>query len=163
VQVIQGNRARLSYENLQPLNDSAQKEQTIEGLLTGGNMSLIQSSLSTPWHIQTNSRILFFEDINEAPYRIAERLEHLKQAGVFKEAQAILFGDLTHQDTAVNNPDLTEFVLKDFAQKLDIPCFQNLPVGHQEFCMPLIINAAATLKTGSMGTLRQDLREHDTR
>jgi len=155
VQLIQGRTKALCYGDLLPLNSTAQKDQVIEGLLTGGNMSLIEYSLGTPWQIETQNRILFFEDTNEEAYRIAERLEHLRQAGIFKNVKAILFGGFSHTEKEKNKPDLVDFVLKDFAENIEIPCFSNLPVGHKDYCRPLIINLKATLTTGHTGKLVQ--------
>ena len=159
VQLIQGKTKVLGFKNLVPLNPLAQKHQVIEGLITGGNMSLIEYSVGAPWQIETQDCILFFEDINEEAYRIAERLEHLRQAGIFKGVKAILFGDLSHTEIEKNKPDLVEFVLKDFAEDIEIPCFSNLHVGHNELCFPLIINLKAKLTTGLEGELKQYIEE----
>ena len=157
IEVIQGKTKTLSYDNLVPLNPIAKKNQGIEGRLTGGNMSLIEYSLGTSWQIETQDRILFFEDINEAAYRIAERLEHLKQAGIFKHVKAVLFGDFSHEEKEKQQPSLVDFVLKDFAEHCEAPCFSNLPVGHKDYCRPLIINLEATLTTGPKGKLVQQI------
>lgn len=156
VQLIQGKAKELRCENLKPLNLLAQKESVIEGILAGGNLSLVEYSLGTSWQIESKSCILFFEDLNEPAYRIAERLEHLRQAGIFKGVKAILFGDFSHESSDKNRPDLVDFVLQDFAERLsDIPCLSNLPVGHKDFCRPLLINAQARLITGLQGSLTQ--------
>jgi muramoyltetrapeptide carboxypeptidase len=157
VSLIKGELRELSYEDLMPLNPAAQQEQVIDGILTGGNLSLIEYSIATSWQIRSKDRILFFEDINEAAYRLAERLEHLHQAKIFDGVKAILFGDFSHEDKDKQDPQLIDFVLSDFAKKIPIPCFKNLPVGHVAHCCPLIINAPATLTTGSIGRLQQCL------
>lgn len=159
IQLIQHKTKELSYGGLIPLNSLAKEKGVIQGLLTGGNMSLIQYSVGTPWEIKTEDRIFFFEDINEEAYRIAERLEHLKQAGKFKAVKAILFGDFLHQEKEKYRPDLIDFVLKDFANGIEVPCFSNLPVGHRDFCRPLVVNLEATLTTGPQGMLLQRLTE----
>lgn len=120
-------------------------------------MSLIQYSIGSAWQIETNNHILFFEDINEEAYRIAERLEHLRQAGIFQNTKAVLFGDFLHTQKEKYHPDLVDFVLKDFASCIKIPCFSNLPVGHRDFCRPVIMNREATLTTGSQGQLLQSV------
>lgn len=156
-QLIQGQIGHLRYDALIPLNESAREPAVIQGLLTGGNMSLIQYSIGSAWQIETDNRILFFEDINEEAYRIAERLEHLKQAGIFQKAKAVLFGDFLHTQKEKYHPDLVDFVLKDFAELIKIPCFFNLPVGHRDFCRPLIMNRGAVLTTGQQGQLVQSI------
>jgi muramoyltetrapeptide carboxypeptidase len=157
VQLIQRKAPKLYYDKLTPLNPTAQQSHAIEGVLTGGNLSLIEYSLATFWQIKSQGRITFFEDINEQGYRLAERLEHLRQAEIFQGVKAILFGDFSHEEPDKYRPDLIDFVLNDFACKTNIPCFKNLPVGHVNFCRPLMINAPAILTTGAEGSLTQYL------
>ena len=65
------------------------------GLLTGGNLSVIASTLGTPYEIKTRGRILFLEDIQEEPYRVDRLLLQLKLAGKLKDAAGIIFGDFS--------------------------------------------------------------------
>lgn len=65
------------------------------GILTGGNLSLLASSLGTPYEIQTKDKILFIEDIGETPYRIDRMLLMLKQAGKLRACAGILLGAFT--------------------------------------------------------------------
>jgi muramoyltetrapeptide carboxypeptidase len=152
-QIIQGKTTEVHYEGLMPLNSAAKSSQVVEGLLTGGNLSLVEYSIGTSWQMDSRDRILFFEDINEPAYRIAERLEHLRQALLFHNAKGILFGDFFHEEADKYRPELVEFVLTEFSQKTEIPCFSGLPVGHRDFCRPLIVNGLAKLLTGSRGKL----------
>ena len=52
-----------------------------EGPLVGGCLSLVVSLLGTPWEIDTDGAILFWEEVNEEPFRIDRMLGHLRQAG----------------------------------------------------------------------------------
>jgi LD-carboxypeptidase. len=63
-----------------------------EGRLIGGNLSLICSTLGTPYEIDTFNRILFLEDVNEEPYRIDRMLTQLKNSGKLEKACGILLG-----------------------------------------------------------------------
>ncbi|MBL8223570.1 MAG: LD-carboxypeptidase, partial [Bryobacterales bacterium] len=53
------------------------------GLLTGGNLTLISTTLGSPYDIETKGRILFIEDVDEQPYSMDRMLTHLKLAGKF--------------------------------------------------------------------------------
>jgi muramoyltetrapeptide carboxypeptidase len=161
VGLIKGTLPELIYNGLIPLNASARVEQVIETNITGGNLSLLEYSIGTPWQVQSQDCILFLEDINEPPYRIAERLEHLKQAGIFQDVKAILFGDFSHKEPDKHKPELIDFVLSDFSQKMPMPCFKNLPVGHVQYCCPLLMNAPVTLTTGPVGSLYQEVISSD--
>ena len=64
----------------------------VTGILAGGNLSLLASSLGTPYEIDTDGKILFIEEIQEEPYRVDRMLLQLKHAGKLNDCQAILLG-----------------------------------------------------------------------
>jgi len=45
-----------------------------EGLIIGGNLSLIVNTLGTPYEIELKDKILFIEEIGEEPYESIECL-----------------------------------------------------------------------------------------
>src|SRR5581483_6010017 len=51
------------------------------GRLIGGNLTLICSTLGTPYEIDTRGCILFIEDVGEEPYRVDRMLTQLRLAG----------------------------------------------------------------------------------
>src|SRR3990172_8242451 len=65
-----------------------------EGITIGGCLSLLVSTLGTPFEIETKNKILFIEDIGEQSYRIERMLMHLKMAGKFQKIKGIVFGDM---------------------------------------------------------------------
>jgi muramoyltetrapeptide carboxypeptidase len=70
--------------------------QPITGQLVGGNLSLWQSLTGTPWApTRGRDRILFFEDIGEALYRIDRMVTQISQAGLLDGAAAVVLGDFT--------------------------------------------------------------------
>src|SRR5207248_590536 len=62
------------------------------GPLMGGNLSLLCTLLATPYHPSFKGRILFFEDIDEAPYRFDRMLTHLLNAGLLQQLAGIAIG-----------------------------------------------------------------------
>jgi len=66
---------------------------TAKGLLAGGNLSLIATTLGTPFEVNTDGKILFLEDRGEQPYRIDRLLQQLKLAGKFRKVSGVLLGD----------------------------------------------------------------------
>src|SRR5262249_21265387 len=67
---------------------------TVEGVLLGGCLSLLVTSLGTPEEIDTRDAILLIEDIDEKPYRVDRMLFHLRRAGKFKELKGVVFGEM---------------------------------------------------------------------
>lgn len=49
-----------------------------EGIITGGNLSLITASIGTKYEIDTKGKILFIEEVDEEPYRVDMMLLQLK-------------------------------------------------------------------------------------
>lgn len=64
--------------------------------MMGGCLSLLVTTLGTPYEIDTRGKILFIEDVGEKPYRIERLLTHLKMAGKLDHVSGVLFGDFTN-------------------------------------------------------------------
>lgn len=129
-----------------PLNKSAEKNYKIETTVTGGNLSLLQTSIGTAWQIDARNKIILLEEVGERGYRIDRMLEHLRQSGIFQEASAILFGDFIGGDEP-NGNSLVKPVIERFARTCAIPIVRVEGIGHSNinFPMPLGTNAKLTL------------------
>jgi len=75
---------------------------TAVGPIVGGNLSLLVSTLGSPYEIDTNNKILFIEEVDERNYRIDRGLTALALAGKFSDCKGIILG--TWAD--VGDPDL---------------------------------------------------------
>ena len=131
-----------------PLNTAASEIHTIETLITGGNLCLVQASIGTIWQINGRNKIIFLEEIGERGYRIDRMLEHLQQASVFQGAAAIVFGDFIEG----NEPDgstLVNPVLARFAERCPIPVIQIAGVGHGRINFPLFLGTKTLLQLGN--------------
>ena len=56
------------------------------GPLIGGNLTLIATTMGTPFEIETRGRILLLEDVGEEPYSIDRMLTQLRLAGKLESA-----------------------------------------------------------------------------
>lgn len=102
-----------------------------EGVLTGGNLSLLAASLGTPWEIDTYGKILFLEDIGEKTYRIDAMLTQLRNAGKFAHCAGIILGAWT--DCVPEYPDRTLSLPEIFSQLIvpaGKPALMEFPCGH---------------------------------
>lgn len=139
-----------SLPALTPLNEAAEDlDQTlVKAPITGGNASLIQASLGTPWQIETAGKFLFLEDVDEKPYRTLERLEHMRQAGLFQNVKAVFLFDFNfntpNADTAVQAA-LYPRAFQQFAQEITVPLFKGEGVGHTATNFPLILGSSMEL------------------
>ena len=99
--------------------------------LVGGNLTVITSTLGTPYEIDTQGKILFLEDINEEPYKVDRMLLQLKLAGKLDDITAVALGDFTPESLAT-----LDFAIKSHIKK---PIIHGLLVGHikDNFTLPL--------------------------
>jgi muramoyltetrapeptide carboxypeptidase len=107
-----------------------------EGIITGGNLSLITSGIGTPYEIDTRGKILFIEEISEDIYKIDRALNQLKLAGKFDDAVGIILGDFNDCDRSKHDESLS---LRDVINQHLIPSRKptifNLKSGH---CEPMV-------------------------
>lgn len=107
-----------------------------EGMLCGGNLSLLAASMGTPWEIDTRGKIIFIEEVNERPYRVDGYLTQLRNAGKLDECTGILLGQFT--DCGAKKPDesLTlDDIFRDLIAPSGKPVITNVACGH---CIPSI-------------------------
>lgn len=102
-----------------------------EGILVGGNLSLIAGTIGTPYEIDTKDKILFIEEIGERTYCVDRMLTQLRLAGKFEDCAGVVFGDFA--DCPVEYPEfgltLSE-VIRDVAAPCGKPMFTGLQAGH---------------------------------
>ncbi|HZS58715.1 MAG TPA: LD-carboxypeptidase [Gemmatimonadaceae bacterium] len=98
------------------------------GRLTGGNLSLVQQSIGTPYEIDTRGAILFLEETREPMSVADERLVHLRAAGLMSQVKGVVFGQLSLDRS---EEDEFEDFLTDLVSDLDIPIITDFPSGHE--------------------------------
>ena len=65
------------------------------GRTVGGNLTLVSTTMGTPFEIDTKGKILLLEDTGEAPYRIDRMLVQLALAGKLADAAGVVWGTCT--------------------------------------------------------------------
>lgn len=101
-----------------------------KGPLIGGCLSLIQTSIGTPYSLKTENSILLIEDHDEPVYAYDRMLTHLKNAGLFDKVKGIVFGSMKLAGKNETNEQLFKMIAKvlgDFKG----PVVAGLPIGHQ--------------------------------
>lgn len=102
-----------------------------DGLLWGGNLSMLCSLLGTPYFPAVSRGILFLEDVAEHPYRIERMLSQLLHAGVLERQQAIVLGQFTQYRLVPHDRGFKlQSVINWLRSQLKVPVLTNLPFGH---------------------------------
>lgn len=129
------------------LNEAAKQEKIIHAPITGGNLCLVETSIGTFWQMEATQQMIFFEEVGERGYQIDRRLTHLEQAGMLRDAQAIIFGDFLRGDEP-DGRSLIHPVLLRFAEQQSLPVVQIAGVGHGYQNRILPMGTLATLRLG---------------
>ncbi|GAB3045003.1 S66 peptidase family protein [Virgibacillus ainsalahensis] len=103
------------------------------GELVGGNLSLIASTIGTPYEIETRDKILLLEDIGEEPYRVDGLLNQLKLSGKLSQACGIVIGDFAEAEPTKQDSLTLEEVFRDYFQNYHGPVMAGFKIGH---CLP---------------------------
>ena len=98
------------------------------GRLVGGNLSLVQQSIGTPYEIDVRDAILFLEETRDPMSVVDERLVHLRAAGLLSQVRGIVFGQLSLDRS--EEDEFEDFVL-DLVSDLDVPVLMDFPAGHE--------------------------------
>jgi muramoyltetrapeptide carboxypeptidase len=126
-----------------------------EGILFGGNLSMIDSLIGTPYFPNLDTlkgATLFWELDNSPTYRIERILTHLKYAGVLGVISGMIIGKLVDMKPSTNEfaePSLKEIVvevLKDFS----FPVLANVDFGHKMVQIPMPIGVKVKMDSDNL-------------
>lgn len=127
-----------------------------EGLLVGGNLSLMISTLGSPYEIDTKGKILFIEEVHESAYVVDRMLTALALAGKFRDCMGIILGTWTdcvqEEKKSYGGKDLTlEEIFDEVVKPWGKPTITGLYAGHNspQLMLPLGVHVKidADLKT----------------
>lgn len=119
------------------------------GIIVGGNLSVLSALISTHYDILKPGRILFIEDINEPLYKIERMLYTLKFSGILSSLKALVVGSFVGCKENKNFGGTVYELIRHMVEEYDYPVCFDFPVGHGEKCYPLIEGAAINIKVGS--------------
>ena len=126
----------------------------LAGVLVGGCLTLVESTLGTPWEINTDGAILVLEDRAMKPYQVDRALMHLKHAGKFRRVKGIILGEFPECDPPVGG-ETVEAVARRILGSQGVPIVWGVPVGHTSRSMlTLPLGVHAELSSAGRGVLK---------
>lgn len=128
------------------------------GELIGGNLSNLAALCGTPFAQSYKGRIVFFEEVQEAPYRIDRYLTQLLMGTDLQDAAGIVIGQFSgchdpHSPTAITPRPTWRQVVEERLQSFKSPILFGVPFGHVPFNATLPIGRLTTLNA-EQGELR---------
>lgn len=116
-----------------------------EGILVGGNLSVLMGLRGTPYEPNYKGSILFIEDIAEQPYHIDRMLQNLRLSGVLAELSGLIVGHFTDclEDESMGRtiPEIILGAVEDYNYPV---CF-GFPAGHEHSNFPLLLGRKVKL------------------
>lgn len=102
-----------------------------EGVLVGGNISVLYSLLGSDIFPDTKDKILFLEDLDEYLYHLDRMMTAFVRAGVLDNIKGLVVGGLTkmHDNAVPFGMTVEEIMLEKVAGK-NIPVVFDFPAGH---------------------------------
>jgi muramoyltetrapeptide carboxypeptidase len=128
-----------------------------EGVLMGGNLTLLAHAIGGPSDFKTKGLILFMEDIGEYLYNVDRMLHQLKAAGKFHKPAAVVIGSFTDlKDTERPFGQDAYEIIREIFREFDFPVCYGFPVGHVRENVALKCGASYHLKIGKEEVLLEE-------
>jgi len=125
---------------------TAVKKGRAEGVVLGGNLSLICHLIGTPFLPSFKGKLLFIEEKGEPLYRVDRMLTHLLLSGGLEKCAGLMVGSFEE----CGDPAFVIDLVRERCSRLNMPILTGLPAGHGEDNVPLPIGVRAVLDTGEM-------------
>lgn len=126
-----------------------------DGILVGGNLSIIETLAGSNSDLNTKDKILFIEDTGEYLYSIDRMLWNLKRSGKLKNLKGLIVGGFkVKPDDAGEEFGKTIYeIVLEKVKEYNYPIAFDFPVGHQRnnYALKCGVNHTLTVKeTGSI-------------
>ena len=117
---------------------------TGEGELVGGNLTLVTAMMGTPYEIDFTDKLVFLEEVEEAPYRIDRMLTQFAESATIRQAKGIILGVFKGCDRLKMSDNFTlKEVVTDRIAPLGIPAMYGMSFGHVPHNLTLPIGVKA--------------------
>jgi len=145
--ILQGEKPSITCE-ANPANQLG----SAEGILIGGNLSIVFSLLGTDDALNFDEGILFLEDLAEQLYHLDRMFFALKKTGALSRIKGLIIGGMTDLEDTDNPTGLTinEIVSQHFKYS-KIPICYDFPIGHLADNRSVVIGAKVHLKVDEIG------------
>ena len=117
-----------------------------EGILTGGNLSMLYSLMGSHSQIDTKGKILFIEDLDEYLYHVDRMIMNLKRAGMLRELKGLIVGSMNDmKDNTIPFGKTVQQIIAESVREYKYPVCYDFPSGHAEENVALILGRRVKL------------------
>ena len=126
--------------------------------MIGGCLSMLVTTLGTPYEIDTEGKLLFLEDIGEKPYRIERMLVHLKLAGKLDGLAGLVFGDFINCEG--EGPRDIGSIITEMFNDAPYPVVKGMAAGHgaENLALPFGVSMLLDGDAGMLSLLESPVK-----
>lgn len=118
-----------------------------EGILIGGNLSILYSITGTKNGMNTDRKILFLEDLDEYLYHVDRMMMNLKRSGKLQNLAGLIVGGFTDMhDNKIPFGKTAYEIIAEHVSSFSYPVCFNFPAGHIEDNRALVIGKSYKLE-----------------
>lgn len=142
--------------------DNMNREGRAQGILLGGNLSVLYSLTGTSYQIPGKGAILFLEDVDEYLYHIDRMMLNLKLAGMLEHLNGLIIGGMTdmHDNDTPFGKNAYEIIME-AVEPYDFPVCFGFPAGHREPNLALVLGREVHLEVHPEGSIMEYLQLRD--
>ncbi|MDT8394273.1 MAG: LD-carboxypeptidase [Bacteroidales bacterium] len=138
-----------------PEPDEFNRAGKAEGILTGGNLSMLYSLIGSPSDIDTKNKILFIEDLDEYLYHIDRMMMNLKRSGKLESLAGLVVGGMSDMnDNRIAFGKTAREIIAETVSVYNFPVIFNFKSGHISENLGLIIGGHVQMEVGEKCSLK---------
>lgn len=124
-----------------------------QGVLVGGNLSILYSLIGTASDLDTQGKILFLEDLDEYLYHIDRMMLNLRRSGKLSGLAGLVIGGMSKMnDNAVPYGKSAGEIIREAVKGYSYPVCFGFPAGHIDDNYAMFLGRSVDLKVDEQGT-----------
>lgn len=144
-QALFGEPVNYTYHNL-----FKSRAGQAEGILIGGNLTMLVMTEGSVSAIDYTDKILFLEDVGERKYAIDRMMRMLKRSGKLDKLKGLIIGAFTETgQESIPFGQSVEEIIMETVNEYNYPVCFNFPTGHIEDNKAMIIGKTVKLNTSA--------------
>ncbi len=145
IKILQGEKPKYSFTS-----NNLNRRGVAEGILVGGNLSILYSLIGTKSDINTDGKILFIEDLDEYLYHIDRMIMNLKRSGKLSNLAGIIVGGMSDMnDNTISFGKTAEQIISEAVDEYNYPVCFGFPAGHLDENLALLLGSRVILNVNN--------------
>ena len=148
---LTGKTIEYEYPNTLPY-----REGSANGVICGGNLSVINSLAGSISDIETHDKILFIEDLDEYIYHIDRMMVRMKRSGMLAGLSGLIVGGMTEmKDNTIPFGKTIPEIIMQAVNGYNYPVCFGFPAGHMDDNRAIILGRETQLTVNDKVIFKQ--------